>query len=293
MAGRSYLVGLIGAGIQASRTPRMHEAEGRRRGMAYVYRLIDIEKAGLGVEALPDLLTSAQRMGFDGLNITHPCKQAVIPLLDELSDDAREIGAVNTVVFRDGRRIGHNTDWWGFTEGFRAQLPNAAMDTVLQLGAGGAGSATAHALLKLGTGELLIYDTHPDRAEALAARLNRAFGAGRAAYAPDAPAAAARAKGIVQATPVGMTGHPGMPIAPTAIEARHWVAEIIYFPLETEFVRVARAKGCASADGSGMGVFQAVRAFELITGIRPDSAAMTADFFAAGPAPPSREATAS
>src|SRR5580765_347264 len=110
MTARStFLVGLVGAGIQASRSPRMHEAEGRRQGLNYAYRLLDLHSLGLGVADLPEVLAGAERYGFDGLNITHPCKQAVIPLLDELSDDAREIGAVNTVVLQGGRRIGHNS----------------------------------------------------------------------------------------------------------------------------------------------------------------------------------------
>ena len=113
----AFLAGLIGSGIQASRTPSMHEREGTEQGVRYIYKIIDIDKLGLGVEALPELLTAAQRMGFNGLNITYPCKQAIIPLLDELSDDARQLGAVNTVVFKDGRSYGHNTDWWGFAEG--------------------------------------------------------------------------------------------------------------------------------------------------------------------------------
>lgn len=106
----SVLCGLIGAGLQKSRTPRMHEQEGQAQGLRYVYKTIDLERLGLGVEALPDLLTAAERMGYCGLNITHPCKQLVIPLLHELSEDARSLNAVNTVVLKDGRRIGHNTD---------------------------------------------------------------------------------------------------------------------------------------------------------------------------------------
>ena len=107
---QSFLCGLIGAGIQASRTPPMHEREGDEQGLRYIYKKIDIEPLGLGTDALPDLLRAAERMGFCGLNITFPFKQTVIPLLDELSDDARALNAVNTVVLRDGKRIGYNTD---------------------------------------------------------------------------------------------------------------------------------------------------------------------------------------
>ena len=108
----SILAGLIGSGIQASRTPALHEQEGDAQGMRYLYRLIDLDALKLDINALPDLLTSAQRMGYTGLNITFPCKQAVIPLLDELSAEARGIGAVNTVLFQDGKRIGQTLTVW-------------------------------------------------------------------------------------------------------------------------------------------------------------------------------------
>src|SRR5258707_1413085 len=144
----SMLVGLIGEGIQGSLTPTMHEREAEAQGLRYVYRLIDLVRLGLTVEALPELLSAAERMGFNGLNITHPCKQAVIPLLHELSDDARAIGAVNTVVLKDGKRIGHNTDWAGFSEPFRRRMSDVTRNRVVQLGAGGAAAAVGHAALE-------------------------------------------------------------------------------------------------------------------------------------------------
>jgi shikimate dehydrogenase len=162
----SVLVGLIGTGIQASRTPALHERRGAEHGLRCIYKLIDLEALGLGADALPELLTAAQSFGFAGLNITHPCKQAVIPLLDDLSPDARDLGAVNTVVLKDGRRVGHNTDWWGFAESFRRELTDVRRDRVVQFGAGGAGAAVAHALLTLGVGELAIVDTEEERAVA-------------------------------------------------------------------------------------------------------------------------------
>ena len=100
------LCGLIGSGIQRSLTPAMHEAEARHHGLRLHYQLIDLDVARVGTEALPTLIEAARVMGFAGLNITYPCKQAVFPLLDELSDEARAMGAVNTVVFRGGRAIG-------------------------------------------------------------------------------------------------------------------------------------------------------------------------------------------
>lgn len=276
-------VGLIGAGIQASRTPAMHMREGTAQGLRYDYELIDLETLGRGVEALPELVAAAERRGFAGLNITHPCKQAVIPLLHALSDDARALGAVNTVVFADGRRTGHNTDWWGFAESFRRGLPDVRKDRAVQLGAGGAGAAVAHAALTLGVCELAIFDVDPARAGAMAAGLSARFGAGRAVAGTDLAAAMAAADGLIHATPTGMSKHPGLPLPARLLEPRHWVAEIVYFPLETELLRVARARGCRTLDGGGMAVFQAVEAFRLFTGITPDSGRMTLHFASLGP----------
>ena len=280
--GKSYLVGLIGAGIGASRTPAMHEREADALGLRYLYRRIDLEALGLGVEALPELLRAAERMGFDGLNITHPCKQAVLPLLDELSDDARALGAVNTVLLRDGRRIGHNTDWSGFARAFERALPEVAKTHAVQLGAGGAGAAVAHAALVLGIGEIAIFDIDPARAQALARRLAGRFGEGRAAAPDDLAAAMARADGLIHATPTGMASHPGLPLDETLLRPQHWVAEIVYFPLETELLRRARALGCRVMDGGGMAVFQAVEAFRLFTGIVPDADRVRRHFLAMG-----------
>ncbi len=276
--GPAYLLGLIGSGIQASRTPTMHEREGARRGFRTIYRLIDLTPLGLTADALPELLANCQRLGFNGLNITHPCKQAIIPLLDELSEDAAAIGAVNTVVFKDGRKIGHNTDWWGYEDGFKRGLPDADLGSVLQLGSGGAGSAVAYALMKLGAQSLMIFDIDRAKAKALADDLSRRFD-GRVSAVDDAVAAAASATGIVQCTPIGMSAHPGLPISADALRPDLWASEIIYFPLETEFLRTAKARGCRVVDGSGMAVGQAVRAFELFTGVTPDSEAMRRDLF--------------
>ena len=277
-AGASFLCGLIGAGIQASRTPAMHEREADEQGLRCVYKLIDLDALGLGVEALPELLTAAKRMGFAGLNVTYPCKQAIIPLLDELAEDARALNAVNTVVIKGGRLIGHNTDWSGFAEGFRRGLPEAKLDRVVQLGAGGAGAAVAHAALTMGTKQLTVFDVDPARSADLAASLSGRFGAGRAVGGADLAAAMAKADGLIHCTPTGMAKLPGLPLDAALLQRRHWVAEIVYFPLETELLRVARAKGCRTVDGGGMAVFQAVGAFRLFTGVEPDAERMRRHF---------------
>lgn len=274
----SFLIGLIGTGIQSSRAPFMHETEAEAQGLRLIYKLIDLDKLGLGNDALPELLIAAERMGFNALNITHPCKQAVVPLLHELSPDAASLGAVNTIQLRDGRRIGHNTDWFGFAENLRRTLPDVAMDRVVQFGAGGAGSAVAHAALVRGTRHLTITDINPARAQSVADGLNARFGTGRVTAVTDATQAVAAADGIINATPIGMDAHPGMAFPATWLRASLWVAEVIYFPLETEMLRRARDLGCRTVDGGGMAVFQAAEGFRLFTGRTADADRMLTRF---------------
>jgi shikimate dehydrogenase len=274
----SFLLGLVGAGIQSSRTPALHEREAAEQGLRLVYKLVDLDRLRLGADALPDLLTAAERMGFAGLNITYPCKQSVIALLTDLSDDVRALGAVNTVLLQQGRRIGHNTDWWGFAESFQRGLPDARLHRVVQLGAGGAGAAVAHAALRLGVEYLELFDIDPQRAGQLAAALRMRFPERIIVSGGELAAALAHADGLIHATPTGMAKHPGMPLPAGMLHAALWVAEIVYFPLETELLRTARALGCKTLDGGGMAVFQAAEAFRLFTGIRPDSARMLAHF---------------
>lgn len=278
LAAHGILAGLVGRGIQASLTPALHQGEGDAQSLRYLYRLIDADQLGVDDSALPALVDGAQRSGFTGLNITFPFKQAIVPLLDELSEEARGIGAVNTVVFKDGKRIGHNTDCLGFAEGLRRGLPDVARRQVVQLGAGGAGSAVAHALLAEGVEQLTLFEVDAARGQALVENLSQRFGAGRALLGNDLAVALAAADGLVNTTPVGMSKLPGTPLPVHLLHERLWVAEIIYFPLETELLRHARALGCRTLDGGTMAVFQAVKAFELFSGRPADAARMQAHF---------------
>jgi shikimate dehydrogenase len=265
------LLGLIGSGIQLSLTPAMQEEEAQQHGLRMHYQLIDLDRTGSGIEALPTLIAAARTMGFAGLNITYPCKQAVIPLLDELSEEARTMGAVNTIV-ADGRRlIGHNTDGSGWSWGFRRALPDADLAQVVLLGAGGAGAAIAHAVLRLGARRLVIVDREAERAEAAAAGLNAVYGAGRVGATADAAAALAEATGLIHATPTGTAKLPGLPLPASLLKRTLWVSEIVYFPIETALLKAAREIGCATVDGGTMAVGQAVGAFELFTGLKADA----------------------
>jgi shikimate dehydrogenase len=274
------LIGLVGRGIQSSRTPKMHELEGARLGLVYRYVLVDFDQLGLPDSALGAILKSSRAKGFAGLNVTHPFKQSVIAHLDALTSEAEAIGSVNTIVFGKSDTVGHNTDSWGFAESFREGMADAPLGRIVQFGAGGAGAAVAYALMDLGVGELSIIDTDWARATALCAAMGRRF-PGRIRAEADPARALRAADGLVNATPVGMVKYPGMPFAESLLSSRHWVAEIVYLPVETELLRKARALGCSTLPGTGMAIYQAVRAFELFTGKAPDRHAMAVHFAAA------------
>ena len=276
--GATLLAGLIGRGIQGSRSPSLHMQEAAAQGVTLDYVLFDLDADPWRHATLAQALEAAERDGFAGVNVTYPFKQDVIGLLHDLSPDAQRLGAVNTVVFLDGRRVGHNTDWAGFAESFRRGLPGVPRRQVVQLGAGGAGSAVAYALLEEGVGRLVLFDIDRVRAQAVVARLGTLFGAGSAVVAGDLAAAVGEACGIVNASPVGMTKHPGMPVPPDLLRPDLWVADVVYVPLDTELLIAARAAGCRTLDGGGMTVFQAADAFRLFTGLEPDADRMRAAF---------------
>ena len=273
-----YLVGLIGAGIGTSLSPALHEREADRHGVRYLYQLIDLDSLVPGAGDVGELITAARRFGFRGLNITHPSKQDVVKHLDDLAPEAAELGAVNTVVFRDGRAVGHNTDRYGFATGLARALPGVALGHVVLIGAGGAGLAVASALAGAGARRLSVADVDPERA----GRLARALAAHPMTVEPIGPELVperlAGADGLVNATPIGMEGHPGLPVGPEHLRAGLWVADVIYRPLDTALIRAARERGCRVADGGGMVVHQAAASFRHFTGLTPDEGRMYDDF---------------
>jgi shikimate dehydrogenase len=271
-------LGLIGAGIQQSASPALHMREAAEQGFVCTYELIDLDVLDVDVTELPSLLSSAQAQGFRGVNITHPCKQAVISYLDDLSPEARALNAVNTVVFENGKRMGHNTDWWGFTEAFRRNLPNAARRAVVQMGAGGGGSAIAYALLKLGVRALTIFDLAADRAVSLASAFKEGFPDANISGGVNLLEALRAADGLVNATPVGMTKYKGVPVPEQYLRRDLWVADIVYVPLDTPLLQAAREAGCNTMGGGDMAIYQAVEAFRLFNGVTANSDRMRRHF---------------
>ncbi|MEN0137192.1 MAG: shikimate dehydrogenase, partial [Rhodococcus sp. (in: high G+C Gram-positive bacteria)] len=255
-----HRIGLVGAGIATSLSPALHEHEAAALGLTgYRYDLIDLDASGVPADSAGTVVRDAVAVGYTGLNVTHPCKQAVADSLDALSDNARLLGAVNTVVVRDGRLIGHNTDHSGFLAALRRGLPDAALGRVVLAGAGGAGSAVAYALAAAGVRDLRIADLDPSRAADVCARLRAAFPQTTVtAIGLDAiEANLAHCDGVVNASPIGMVGYPGTPFDTGALHPGLWVADIVYRPLRTELVVAATALGCAVLDGGQMLVAQA------------------------------------
>ena len=274
----TVLTGLIGSGIAPSLSPALHEREARILGIDCRYELWDLDDLNTGPDSVGALLHLARDMGYQGLNITHPCKQLVIPHLDKLSPDAEAIGAVNTVMISGEGFVGHNTDWSGFRTGLVEGLPFAARDRVVLIGAGGAGAAAAHALLDLETAGLDVVDADPGRASRLAAQLGTRFGSDRATSGTLADLASMLkdADGLVHATPVGMATHPGSAVPATLLRPDLWVAEIVFRPLRTPLLAAAEAAGAPCLDGGRMNAHQAAEAFHLFTGVQPDADRMYA-----------------
>jgi shikimate dehydrogenase len=282
MVNHQALIGLIGANIMKSLAPALHIDAFAAAGITGHYHLMDIDQ--LPGRTLPSLLEAVKTAGFLGVNITFPFKQAVMPLLDDLSPEARQTGAVNTVtITAAGRTTGHNTDRSGFRLNFEDGLgrERAENKTAVLVGAGGAGSAVAFALMDLGLRTLIIHDTDTTRATALAADVNTHFGATRCRVSERLRDEIANADGVANATPIGMAGFPGNPVPMEVVRTDHWVADVIYTPIETELIRSAAAKGASVLTGGGMCVHQGVDAFRLFTGITPDQARMHRAFAAA------------
>ena len=273
-----HLVGLIGRDIAASRSPWLHEGEARAQGLRLLYMLFDFAQRGWTEADLPRLLAALQMVGAAGCNVTYPYKQAVIGLLDELSPQARDVGAVNTIVLKDGRAVGHNTDVIGFADSLARGLCDRPYSSVVQVGAGGAGAATAHALMMHGVNHLQLFDIDNERASALAERLRAQYPSRRISIGGDLVVALAAADGMVNATPMGMAKMPGLPVPAESLGPHLWLTDIVYVPLETALVAEGRRRGCTVIDGSAMVIGQAAAAFALLTGCTANIIRMRTSF---------------
>jgi shikimate dehydrogenase len=263
------LSGLLGAPIAHSAAPTMHERAAEALGLRCHYQLIEI--AGAGRDELKVLLEGVRRLGFAGVNVTFPYKEAVVDLLDELSPGAALIGAVNTVVVRDGRLTGYNTDTTGFARAVTPLDIASSHGAVAVIGAGGVGKAIAFALAGLGVSELRIFDIDHAKSAHLAARLE---GHVRTTVTHSVEDALRGVAGVVNGSPVGMLPSLGTPVPDSLLHAGLWVADAVYSPLWTPLLTAARAKGATVMTGRELAIYQAADAFELFTGLAPSIAEM-------------------
>ena len=268
LSGR-ILTGLLGAPIAQSAAPAMHERAAEALGLRCHYHLIEV--AGAGREELKVLLEGVRRLGFAGINVTFPYKEAVVDLLDALSPGAARIGAVNTVVVRDARLTGHNTDTTGFARAIAPLVTASSRAAVALIGAGGVGRAIAFALAGLGVTELRVFDRDHAKATHLATRLDGHVKTTATHSVEDALRGVA---GVVNGSPVGMLPSLGSPVPEPLLHAGLWVADAVYSPLWTPLLTAAKAKGATVMTGRELAIYQAADAFELFTGLVPSIAEM-------------------
>ncbi|MGO4570821.1 shikimate dehydrogenase [Microvirga sp. 2TAF3] len=270
---RRVLLGLIGSPIKSSASPAMHEAAAAAAGFKAFYHLIDV--AGADHKALRLMLEGVRRLGFAGVNITFPYKEAVLPLLDEIVPEAAAIGAVNTVVVRDGRLVGYNTDTTGFERALAEVIAAAQTRPVALVGAGGVGKAIAFALARQNVPEIRIVERDSAKAEALLASLPASAGARICATVEEAVAGAG---GLINGTPVGMLPNRDTPVPLSLITADMWVADAVYTPLWTPLLGGARQRGAQVMTGRELAIFQGLDAFRLFTGVEASREAVSAAF---------------
>lgn len=269
-------IGLVGNDLGTSLSPDIHEREAKHQGLeGYTYELLDLEDKPEIAADLGGYINRKLEEGFTGFNVTHPYKQQVMRYLDGFSEAVDALGAVNTIVrTEDGKLIGENTDYTGFLAALKRNLPDAARDNVVLIGAGGAGSAVAKALADYGVKNLHIVDTDQNRREQLQQKISQQNVDVHVWEPSDLPNLVPTADGVVNATPIGMENTPGTPLDLGLIQPRHWVADVIYRPVETELLTYAAGLGCATLDGTQLLIEQATDGFRLLTGIEPDAQRM-------------------
>ncbi|ETX28717.1 shikimate dehydrogenase [Roseivivax isoporae] len=267
---RIPLAGVIGSPIAHSRSPRLHGHWLRRYGLPGHYVPLDVP-----ADKLLDVVRLMPSMGFVGANVTVPYKEKVMEVVDQVTDRATLIGAVNTLIFRsDGRIHGDNTDGYGFLANIRQEVPDwsAADGPAVVLGAGGAARAVIASLLDAGVPEIVLTNRTRLRAETL----REAFGHRvRVVDWLQAGNAFDGAATVVNTTSLGMVGKPELRVPLDGLRAGTLVTDLVYAPLETRLLRVAAAQGCRTVDGLGMLLHQAVPGFERWFGRRPDVDAAT------------------
>ena len=267
--GAPLKLGLIGDNIAASRAPLLHRRAGEQAGRAVTYDRLVPRETALEFETL---FEKCAQDGYRGINVTYPYKERAARLVRIEDPLVQAIGAVNTVLFDGADPLGFNTDHSGFIAAYRAARGDAAPGACTLIGTGGVGRALAFALVALGASEIRLVDRDAAKAEALAAGLRASDGAPGVTVLKDAGAAAMGASGLLNATPVGMVGHDGTPLAPGAMADADWAFDAVYTPVETAFLKDAAAAGLATISGYELFIHQGLHAWAHFDGSPVDEA---------------------
>jgi len=263
ISGKTSIYGIFGHPVEHTFSPGMHNAAFSAIGLDGCYVPFDVHPDNLG-----DAVNAIIPLGLCGLNITVPHKEKVIPFLDDLTDDARLIGAVNTIEVRDEKLIGHNTDGKGFIRSLREETGfRPKGKTFLMVGSGGAARAVCFELALAGAGNILLHDIDHDKAEKLghdvrsatATRVIVTEASSLRAHAPDADC-------IINATPLGLKKSDPLPLPQDLMRKGQLVCDLVYNPPDTRLLRTARSCGAKTLRGIGMLLYQGVIAFEIWTG---------------------------
>jgi len=264
ISGRTEIYGIFGYPIEHTFSPGMHNAAFKKLGIdaCYVPFAVHPDRLGEAAGAIVPL-------GLRGLNITVPHKEKIIEYLDELSQEARLIGAVNTIEIRQGRLVGHNTDGRGF---LRSLSENAGFSPkgkkVLFIGSGGAARAVSFCLALAGAAKISVRDLDTRKADLLVSDIREKTGTETASIHDDESLAAyaADADCLINATPLGLKRADPLPIPRELVMKKHLVCDLVYNPPETAFLRTAQSRGAKRLAGLGMLLYQGVIAFEIWTG---------------------------
>lgn len=269
MQDKTKKTGLIGHPISHSISPAMHNNTFAALGLDFHYSLLPTK-----AEDLQATLSKLTEQSFVGGNVTMPHKQAVMAYLDEISDDARIIGAVNTLHLQDGKLKGYNADWRGFLNALTEEGHDPVGMRVLLLGAGGAARSAVYALAQAGVAQLTVVNRTEARGEAVVAEMAHAFPNCPITFQPlERETFAGFAQGVdlvVNTTSVGMEPHEGHSVWPDDLPLPNAIFyDVIYKPAQTRFLQRAQAEGLPTLNGLGMVVHQGVVGFELWTGQKP------------------------
>jgi shikimate dehydrogenase len=268
ITGRTRVVAVLGYPVEHSLSPVMHNLEFERLGLDYVY-----VPAAIKPDNLETAVKGLVAAGVVGMNVTIPHKQAVIPLLDSISEDAKMVGAVNTIKVEDGKLNGFNTDIDGWVRDIQEDIL-LERSKVCIVGAGGAARAVAVGAIRAGASRLFLCGRNPDTLSGLAGVLKERLPDADIEWGrlddADCRATVGNCDIVVNTTPVGMESTPGMPLPADWLNENQYYYDTIYNPAETELMRAAREEGCAVRGGLGMLAYQGAVAFEIWTGQEPD-----------------------